>query len=117
MNDRLRDMLMKFPVAVATVNADGTPHIAVVAYVKVLDGGGLVITCNYLKRTVGNIKANPRVALVVWDNDWHGVRIFGEAAYHEDGKYVEMVKQMPENSDEPADGALVVAVEKIEEIG
>jgi len=116
MTDRQHKILEKFPVAIATVSNGSLPHVAVVAYVKVLDDNHLVITQNYLKKTVENLKEDPHVCLVVWDENWSGVRVYGVAQVYSSGEYLDLVKKMPENADENPIGAIVVDIQKIEDI-
>ncbi|MCL2444534.1 pyridoxamine 5'-phosphate oxidase family protein [Candidatus Saccharibacteria bacterium] len=115
--EKYRKLVEGNPMSVATVKREETPNIAVVAYVKVVDSDKLLITDNYMKQTVENIRENEKVCLACFDGDWKGVKIFGCAEYFAEGEWVEKVKAMPENDGEPAKGAVVVTVERIVEIG
>jgi hypothetical protein len=46
-----------------------------------------------------------------------GWRINGKAEYFDSGEWLDFVKNMPENKDEPANGALVVDIKDIAELG
>ena len=95
------------PVALATVNGEGSPHVIAVAFVKVVDGK-LVITDNYMETTISNILETPNVALAAWDKDWEGYRIEGTAEHHTSGEWLEFAKGLEGNKGEPCKGAVVV---------
>ena len=84
--------------------------IAVVAYVKVIGPNTLLVTDNYLGQTIKNIQANGKVCLACFDKDWHGVKIFGTAKHFASGKWLDKVRKIPENKDEPAKGAVLITV-------
>lgn len=100
------------PVAIATVMEQGIPNVIGVAFVKVVDDQ-LVVTDNFMNQTIKDVKHNKRVAVVVWDKNMEGYKLLGKAEYFDSGKWVEMVKKMPENKDMPAKGALVIEVDKV----
>ena len=60
-----------------------------------------------------DIKNHPRVAAVVWNQEMDGYKMLGEAKYYQSGKYLELVKQIPENKDMPCKGALVITIDKV----
>jgi len=51
-DDACADLLFSQPVALATVNEDGSPHVCFVAFVKRIDGRTLLITDNFLGKPV-----------------------------------------------------------------
>jgi predicted pyridoxine 5'-phosphate oxidase superfamily flavin-nucleotide-binding protein len=111
----IKDKIEKAIIAVATANSKGEPHNIAVACVKVEDNK-IIITNNYMKTTVENIKNNPKVSLVFWEGkegNEEGWRIDGQVEYHEEGTWLEFVKGLKENKGLPARGALVVNIEKI----
>jgi len=81
------------PVHIATVTAEGNPNLAVASDVKVMDGKNLVISVNEMVRTQENIQHNPKVVITAFDEDWKGVRIFGEAKFYETGKYYDLCRE------------------------
>ena len=111
----VKDLIENNPMALATVR-DNKPHVIAVACVKVVDDK-LLITDNYMNRTIDNIKQNKNVALTVWDKGWKGCNITGEAEYFESGEWLEKVKQDPNNNGMPAKGAILVTVTKMIPIG
>jgi len=110
---RLKNLIEKTPIALATVMPDGRPNAIGVAFVKVIGDDKLLITDNYMNQTIKDIKKNPNVVTVVWDKDMNGYKLVGKAEYFDKGKWVEKVKAMPENEGEPAKGAILVKVELI----
>jgi predicted pyridoxine 5'-phosphate oxidase superfamily flavin-nucleotide-binding protein len=53
-----------FPFATATT--DGIPNVVPIKYLQVADDRTLWITDNYLRKTLANLKHNPRAAVYVW---------------------------------------------------
>lgn len=98
------------PMALATVNPDGTPNVIAVAYARVVEGNKIVVTDNYMRRTKENVERNPSCCLAVWDRKWNGYKISGKAQYFSSGKWKKFVEAMPDNSGLPAKGAIVVEV-------
>ena len=109
-------MLEGFPIAIATSTESGTPNIAVAAYVKVKDNK-IILTNNYMGKTIQNINQNPKISLAVWNSDWKGYQIHGTAKHYEKGEWFDFVKSMKENKNEPCKGAIVIIPESIRKIG
>lgn len=108
------------PVAFATVDpSSGTakPNVIGVAYVKVVDKDKVLITDNYMKQTLENLKQNNNVCLAVWDKDWQGYKLIGTSEYQTEGKWFDYIKRMPENKGLPAKGAILITVSKIIKLG
>ncbi|MBT7102257.1 pyridoxamine 5'-phosphate oxidase family protein [archaeon] len=102
-------------VALATIGSDGKPHNIAVEVHGVIDDK-IIITNNQMKTTVKNIKVNPYISLVFWEGD-DGVRIDGKVEYFDSGEWLDFVKGLPENKGFDANGALVISVESIKELG
>jgi uncharacterized protein len=114
--EKAKNIIEENPVALATVNPKGNPHVIAVAYVKIKEDK-VIITNNYMKSTIDNIKNNPHVSLAVWNKDWKGYRIDGIAEYYEKGKWFDFVKSMKENKGEPCKGALIINIDEINQLG
>ena len=110
----IKNKLEKATVAVATIK-DNKPHLIAILYPKVKDGK-VIITNNYMKTTIENLKNNSYISLVFWEGE-KGWRIEGKTEYYDSGEWLDFVKSMKENKDEPANGALVIDVENIKELG
>lgn len=110
----IKEIIERNPLALATIK-DGKPYVIAVAYVKVKDGK-IIITNNYMKTTVENIKKDNNVSLAVWNKKWEGYQINGEAEYYDSGDYLDFVKSLKENKDESPKGAVVVKVNEIKKL-
>jgi len=110
----IKNKLEKATIAVSTVKSN-KPHAIAIMYAKVKDNK-VIITNNYMKTTIENIKKNPNICLVFWEGE-HGWRIEGEAEYHDSGKWLDFVKSMKENKGEPANGAIVINIKNIRVLG
>ena len=111
----IKEKLENVIVAVATVNGDGKPHNICVEVNKIIENK-IIITNNYMRNTIENIKNNPNVSLVFWKEE-KGWRINGKADYFDSGQWLDFVKALKENKGHPAKGALVVNVNEIRELG
>lgn len=117
--EELKDKIEKAIVAVATVNKEEKPHNIAIMYAKVKDNK-IIITDNYMRTTIENIKNNPSISLVFWEGEEskeRGWRIDGKAEYHDSGKWLDFVKGLEENKGYPAKGAVVINVEEVKELG
>jgi hypothetical protein len=111
MNNEIKKIIEKNPVALATASKDGKPNVIAVAGVKVKDNN-LIITDNFMSQTKKNILTNKSVCLAVWNKE-KGYKIIGNAKYFDSGKWLEYVKTMKENKGYAAKGAIIVSVKKI----
>ncbi|MDP2924829.1 MAG: pyridoxamine 5'-phosphate oxidase family protein [Nanoarchaeota archaeon] len=107
-------MIEENPIALATIN-DNMPHVVFVSYVKVKEGS-IIITNNYLVKTIENIKKNPNVSLACHDKNWNGYEINGEAEYFDYGKWLDFILSIKENKGEPCKGALVIEIKEIKKL-
>jgi uncharacterized pyridoxamine 5'-phosphate oxidase family protein len=110
-----KSLLENNPISIATTDGE-QPNIAVAAYARVVDDK-LLITDNYMSKTVKNLTDNNSVAIAAFDKNWQGVKIIGKAEYAANGKYYDFVKDMPENNGEPVKGVIIVSPEKVYSIG
>ncbi len=107
-------------LAFASVDEQGNPHCIAVAFTKVVSPNQILITDNYMVKTIRNIQKNPNVALVVWNKDWEekcvGYEFSGTAQYFAEGEWFERVKELPENKEEPCKGAILITVNKVKKL-
>jgi len=96
--------------AFATIGSDGNPHVIAVASLRVVGPDHVLISDNYMQTTKANIKHNPVVAFVVWDENTGGWQFKGIAEYYGTGEWVEKVKKIKENKGLSAKGAIIVTV-------
>ena len=110
----IKNKIEKATIAVATVNKEGNPHNIAIMYAKVKKEK-IIITNNYMKTAIENIKNNPNISLVFWEGK-KGWRINGKVDYYDSGEWLDFVKSLKENKGEPANGALVINVNEIREM-
>lgn len=82
-------------------------------YVQVVSKNQILITDNYMKQTKENLEKNNNVCLAVWDKNWNGYKLIGNAEYFTDGKWMKFVKEIPKNKSLPVKGAILVTVSEL----
>lgn len=116
----IKNLIEQNAIAVATVDEMGDPHCITVVFVKVVSENQVLITDNYMVKTIENIQRKPSIALAVWDKNWEekcvGYGLKGTTEYFTDGKWHEMVKNLPGNKGEPCKGAILVTINKIKKL-
>ncbi len=119
-NNELRQLIEENALALATINEDGTPHCIAVAFVKVVSKNQIIITDNYMVETRKNLQKNQNIALAIWNKDWKenciGYYLIGTAEYFTEGKWYNLIKNIPENKGEPCKGAILVTINKIKSL-
>jgi len=113
--EEAKKIIEENPVSLATVDENGKPNVIAVAYVKLKDDK-LIITDNYMSQTKENILSKKSVCLAVWNKDWEGYKIIGEAEYFDSGEWLDFVKSLEENKKEPTKGAIVVKIKQIKKL-
>jgi predicted pyridoxine 5'-phosphate oxidase superfamily flavin-nucleotide-binding protein len=103
-------------LAVATATRNGEPNVVPVHFGKVLSDDEFLLVHNFMKKTIENIKANPRVAISVWKRgDSEGYQFKGDARIETSGKLfdegVKMVKAEAPHINPEA--AIIVKVDSI----
>ncbi|MCD6550292.1 pyridoxamine 5'-phosphate oxidase family protein [bacterium] len=118
--EELKKLIEENALAFATVDENGNPHCIAVGFVKVISKNQILVTDNYMVGTIKNIQQNPNVALSVWNKEWKekcvGYELRGTAEYFTSGKWYEMIKQIPENKEEPCKGAILITINKIKKL-
>jgi pyridoxine/pyridoxamine 5'-phosphate oxidase len=119
-NEGIKNMIEENAMSLATISKNGNPHNIAVAYVKVVSKDEVVISNNYIVETIENIKSNENVSLVVWHKNWKntsiGYELQGRARDFTEGKWLEFVKKLPINKDEPTKGAILIKINKIKSL-
>ncbi|MFO7558954.1 MAG: pyridoxamine 5'-phosphate oxidase family protein [Desulfobacterales bacterium] len=68
MTDRMKAMFENVPtVILATATADGTPNAVPVGSKKIIDDETILISNQFLNKTLANLKSNPRAAVSFWE--------------------------------------------------
>lgn len=116
----IKNLIEQNAIAIATVDEMGDPHCITVVFVKVVSKNQLLVTNNYMVKTIENIQRKPSIALAVWDKNWEekcvGYELKGTTEYFTDGKWREMVKNLPGNKGEPCKGAILVTINRIKKL-
>lgn len=117
-----KDLIDGKPIHIATVNSNNNPNLSVASDVRIIDNDKIIISVNEMNNTQKNIEYNEKVVLTAFNEEWIGLRIFGNAKFYTDGKYYEYCNKTffsngevtPFGATKPK-GAIVIKVEKIEE--
>lgn len=115
--DEIRAVFEKIKVfSVGTAAEDGTPNVAPIASVKFADGDEVWLGDNYMKKTLANVRANPRMAIYAWDPDSKRCyQIKGRVEVRTEGSEFEQMKAMLKAKNEayPAKSLLILKVEEV----
>ncbi|MBR2522367.1 MAG: pyridoxamine 5'-phosphate oxidase family protein [Coriobacteriales bacterium] len=79
-----------YAAAVATCSLDGVPNVVSCSMKQAWDAETVMISDQFMKKTLANIQANPRMALSVWD-ETHGYQVKGTVIYENDGPNYEAI--------------------------
>ena len=89
MTERMMELLTKVPaVVLATATADGTPNAVPVGTKKIIDAETILISDQFLNKTLANLKANPKVAVTYWEGH-EGYQLKGTITIETTGKRFE----------------------------
>jgi predicted pyridoxine 5'-phosphate oxidase superfamily flavin-nucleotide-binding protein len=115
--EEMREVFEKIKVfSVGTAAEDGTPNVAPIASVKFTDGDEIWLGDNYMKKTLANVRANPKLAMYAWDPDSKKCyQVKGRVEVRTEGPAYEQMKAMLKAKNEayPAKSVLVLRVEEI----
>ena len=119
-DDKLKNLIENNVLTLTTVDKDRSPHSIAVAYVKVVYKDKILVSDNYMKETLENLKINSNVSLLMWNENWKkdcfSFELRGKAQYFTSGKWREDVKKIQENKGNPAKGAILVTITKIKKL-
>ncbi len=115
--EEMRAVFEKIKVfSVGTASEDGTPNVAPIATVQFTAGDEVWIGDNYMKKTLANVRANPRVAMYAWDPDSKKCyQVKGRVEVRTEGPEYEQMKATMKAKNEayPAKSLLILRVEEI----
>ena len=78
--------------ALSTCSEDGVPNVVPVSMKQVIDDETVMVSDQYMNKTLANLKANPRAALSVWDEEG-GFQVKGTVTYENEGPRYEAVAE------------------------
>jgi len=103
----------------ATVSKSGKPHNIAIVYVKVI-GDQIIISNAHIKESIKNLENNNNISLVIWNLEWEkscvGFELIGKAKNYTNGKWLNYVKELPDNKGCDIKSAIVVNVKKIKKL-
>jgi predicted pyridoxine 5'-phosphate oxidase superfamily flavin-nucleotide-binding protein len=115
--DEMRAVFEKIKVfSVGTASEDGTPNVAPIATVQFAGGDEVWIGDNYMKKTLANVRTNPRMAMYAWDPDSKKCyQVKGRVEVRTEGPEYEQMKAKMKAKNEayPAKSLLILRVEEI----
>ncbi|MEF2845438.1 MAG: pyridoxamine 5'-phosphate oxidase family protein [Eggerthellaceae bacterium] len=88
----VKALFEKVPTVVfATATADGQPNACIVGMKFVIDDETIYLSDQFFKKTLANVKANDKVAVVFWEGH-DAYHIHGTARYVNEGEEFEKLK-------------------------
>ena len=116
-NDEMRAVFGEIKVfSVGTAAQDGTPNVAPIAFVQLTGGDEVWVGDNYMKKTLANVRANPRMAIYAWDPDSKRCyQVKGQVEVRTEGAEYEQMKAKMKAKNEayPAKSLLILRVEEV----
>ena len=119
MTERMMEVFNNVPAAVlATATADGTPNAVAVGAKKIIDDETILISDQFLNKTLANIKSNPKVAVTYWEGH-EGYQIKGTVTIETSGQRFEETAKWIEELGAKAGfplkskGALILKIDEI----
>ncbi len=79
-----------YAAAFSTCSKDGVPNVVPVSMKQIIDSETVMVSDQYMNKTLNNIKQNSKVALSAWDNEG-GFQIKGTVTYENEGPRFEKV--------------------------
>lgn len=101
----------------ATINSDWSPNVTPVAYVKTFEDNQVLITDNFMWKTIDNIFNNNNISFAFRDKNMIGYKGTWNAEYFTEGKRMEEIHKVKENEWMPMKWAIIITVKDIYEIG
>jgi uncharacterized protein len=119
MTERMQEVFNKVRTAVlATATADGMPNAVPVGAKKIIDEETILISDQFLNKTLANMKANPKISLTFWEGA-EGYQIKGTATIETSGpRFEETARWIEERSSKTgfplkSKGAVIMKIEEI----
>lgn len=119
MTERIQELFTKVPaVVLSTATADGIPNAVPVGAKKVIDAETILISDQFLNKTLANLKANPRVAVTFWEGH-EGYQLKGMVTIETSGARFEETARWIEDMGNRAGfplkskGAVILKIEEI----
>ncbi len=96
MNERVKEMLTaQRTIILATSTNDGVPNVVPIHSKNIIDDETILISNQFMGKTLANLRANPKVAITFWDKI-EGYQIKGDCTYETSGKLYEETAEFVE---------------------
>jgi predicted pyridoxine 5'-phosphate oxidase superfamily flavin-nucleotide-binding protein len=119
MTERMQELFNKVrTVVLCTATPDGTPNAVPVGAKKIIDAQTILISDQFLNKTLANMKNNPRVAVTFWDGH-EGYQLKGIVTIETSGTRFEetalWIEEMSTKAGFPlkSKGAVILKIEEI----
>ncbi|MCF8029085.1 MAG: pyridoxamine 5'-phosphate oxidase family protein [Desulfobacteraceae bacterium] len=119
MTNRMKDLFEKVPaVILATATPDGTPNAVPVGAKQIIDDETILISDQFLNKTLANMKSNPRVAVTFWEGH-EGYQLKGMITIETSGKRYEdtakWIEELGNKVGQPlkSKGVVILQIEEI----
>lgn len=103
-----------FPVA--TASKDGWPNVVPIGFVELIDDETIWIADNFMKKTLANIKENPKISIYVWGPETNGCfQIKGDVKLKLFGADFEKMQETvrAKMAKAPAKGLMIVKIREV----
>jgi len=119
MTERMMELFKKVPNAIlATATMDGTPNAVPVGAKRIIDAETILISDQFLNKTLANLKANSKLAVTFWEGH-EGYQLKGTVAIETTGRrYEDTAKWIEELGNKAgfplkSKGAVIFKIEEI----
>lgn len=119
MSERMKELFEKVgAVALATSTSDGTPNVVPVGAKRIIDDETILISDQFLNKTLANMKSNPKVSVTYWEGH-EGYQLKGTVTIETSGKRYEetakWIEEMGAKAGFPlkSKGAVILKIEEI----
>lgn len=105
-----------FPVA--TASKDGWPNVVPIGFVELVDDETIWIADNFMKKTLANVRENPKVSIYVWGPETKGCfQVKGDVEVRSEGPEFEKMQLTVRSkmAKAPAKNLLVMKVREVYE--
>jgi predicted pyridoxine 5'-phosphate oxidase superfamily flavin-nucleotide-binding protein len=122
MTERMQKLFNKVrTVVLATATGDGKPNAVPIGAKKIIDAETILISDQYFGKTLANMKANPRVSVMYWE-EREGYQLKGTVTIETSGpRYEDTARWIDELSARygvplKSKGAVILKIEEIYDI-
>ncbi|MDK2889806.1 MAG: uncharacterized protein PWR21_438 [Methanoculleus sp.] len=105
-----------FPVA--TASKDGWPNVVPIGFVELVDDETIWIADNFMKKTLANVRENPKVSIYVWGPETKGCfQVKGDVEVRSEGPEFEKMQLTVRSkmAKAPAKNLLVMKIREVYE--